>query len=141
MGDMNTTEREQAYADFTAGLRDAHLDAGIGPGLTWRPDELKSLPFGLIRIDYVLTSPDLVALSSTVKCTDLSDHCQVAERRCATVARLLRPGEHDRRVPAEIVFLQPRQPRADVALQLRALLLGQRLEQRPLVVVELVFEV
>lgn len=78
MGDLNTTEREPAYADFTAGLRDAHLDAGVGPGLTWRPDELKSLPFGLFRIDYVLTSPDLVALSSSVNCTDLSDHCQVA---------------------------------------------------------------
>ena len=59
MGDLNTTEREQAYADFTAGLRDAHLDAGTGPGLTWRPDEFKALPFGLIRIDYILTSPDL----------------------------------------------------------------------------------
>ena len=78
MGDLNTTEREQAYADFTTGLRDAHLDAGFGPGLTWRPDELKGLPFGVIRIDYVLTSPDLVALSSSVKCTNLSDHCQVA---------------------------------------------------------------
>ena len=78
MGDLNTTEREQAYADFSAGLRDAHLDAGTGPGLTWRPDELKALPFGLIRIDYILTSPDLVALSSTVHCTQLSDHCQIA---------------------------------------------------------------
>ena len=77
MGDLNTTEREPAYADFTRGLHDAHLDAGTGPGLTWRPDELKALPFGLIRIDYVLTTPDLVALSSTVNCTDLSDHCQV----------------------------------------------------------------
>ena len=78
VGDLNTTEREQAYADFTAGLRDAHLDAGTGPGLTWRPDELKALPFGLIRIDYILTTPDLAALTSTVHCTALSDHCQVS---------------------------------------------------------------
>jgi len=78
MGDLNTTEREPAYADFTAGLRDAHLDAGIGPGLTWRPDALKSLPFGLFRIDYVLTSQDLVAHSTSVSCSDLSDHCLVA---------------------------------------------------------------
>ena len=75
MGDLNTTEREPAYADFTAGLHDAHLDAGIGPGLTWRPDELKSLPFGLFRIDYVLSSPDLVANRTAVYCTTLSDHC------------------------------------------------------------------
>lgn len=77
IGDLNTTEREPAYADFSAGLRDAHLDAGTGPGLTWRPDELKALPFGLFRIDYVLSSPDLTALSSTVTCTDLSDHCMI----------------------------------------------------------------
>jgi endonuclease/exonuclease/phosphatase (EEP) superfamily protein YafD len=78
MGDLNTTEREPAYADFTAGLNDAHLDAGIGPGLTWRPDELKSLPFGLFRIDYILSSPDLMANQTAVKCTALSDHCMVA---------------------------------------------------------------
>jgi vancomycin resistance protein VanJ len=78
LGDLNTTEREQAYADFTRGLHDAHLDAGTGPGLTWRPEELKAVPFGLIRIDYVLTTPDLAALSSSVNCTNLSDHCQVS---------------------------------------------------------------
>ena len=78
MGDLNTTEREPAYTDFTAGLNDAHLDAGIGPGLTWRPDELKSLPFGVFRIDYVLSSPDLVANRTAVDCTALSDHCLVA---------------------------------------------------------------
>ncbi len=78
MGDLNTTEREPAYGDFTAGLRDAHLDAGTGPGLAWRPDELKALPFGLFRIDYILTSPDLQAVSSTVRCTDLSDHCLIS---------------------------------------------------------------
>jgi len=78
MGDLNTTEREPAYAEFAAGLNDSHLDAGIGPGLTWRPDELKSLPFGLLRIDYVLSSADLMANQTAVNCTPLSDHCLVA---------------------------------------------------------------
>ena len=78
MGDLNTTEREPAYGYFTAGLNDSHLDAGIGPGLTWRPDELKSLPFGLFRIDYILSSKDLVANQTMVNCTMLSDHCMVA---------------------------------------------------------------
>ena len=77
LGDLNTTERDAAYSDFTVGLLDAHLDAGTGPGLTWRPDPLKFLPFGIFRIDYVLSSPDLAALTASVKCTDLSDHCQL----------------------------------------------------------------
>jgi endonuclease/exonuclease/phosphatase family metal-dependent hydrolase len=74
-GDFNTTEREPAYADFVRGLRDAHLDAGIGPGLTWRPLSLDGLPFGLVRIDYLMTTPDLQAVSTHVVCNELSDHC------------------------------------------------------------------
>ncbi|HYI23147.1 MAG TPA: endonuclease/exonuclease/phosphatase family protein, partial [Candidatus Limnocylindrales bacterium] len=48
MGDFNVTEREPAYNDVSTGLRDAHLDAGIGFGLTWRPGALRSLPMGLL---------------------------------------------------------------------------------------------
>jgi hypothetical protein len=36
------------------------------------------LPFGLFRIDYVLSSPDLVANQTAVYCTALSDHCLAA---------------------------------------------------------------
>ena len=77
LGDLNTTERERAYAGLSAGLRDAHLDAGLGPGFTWRPGPLSFLPFGMLRIDYVLSSPDLVATSSTVDCSLPSDHCRL----------------------------------------------------------------
>jgi endonuclease/exonuclease/phosphatase family metal-dependent hydrolase len=77
MGDVNTTEREPAYADLSAGLHDAHLDAGGGPGFSWRPPSLASLPFGLLRIDYIFTTPDLVATSSTVDCSVPSDHCRI----------------------------------------------------------------
>ena len=77
LGDINTTEREPAYAELSAGLRDAHLDAGVGPGFTWRPSPLSFLPFGLLRIDYVLTTPDLVPTSATVNCSLPSDHCRV----------------------------------------------------------------
>lgn len=77
LGDFNTTEREPAYAQLSTGLRDAHLDAGVGPGLTWRPSPLSFLPFGILRIDYVLSTPDLVATSSTVDCSLPSDHCRV----------------------------------------------------------------
>ena len=77
LGDLNTTERERAYAGLSAGLRDAHLDAGVGPGFTWRPSPLALLPFGMLRIDYVLSTPDLVATSSTVDCSLPSDHCRL----------------------------------------------------------------
>ena len=75
MGDMNTTTREPAFADFSKGLNDARY-AEVSPGLTWRWDPLKSLPFGLLRIDYVLTTMQPVDYS--VRCTELSDHCIVS---------------------------------------------------------------
>jgi endonuclease/exonuclease/phosphatase family metal-dependent hydrolase len=108
MGDINTTEREPAYAALTAGLRDAHLDAGTGPGFTWRPPQFSFLPFGLLRIDYVFVSQEYVAQSSSVDCGVDSDHCRLQ-------ATLVRPpldnealaghrtsSENHRRVPAEI---------------------------------------
>jgi vancomycin resistance protein VanJ len=76
-GDFNTTEREPAYIEFASGLRDAHLDAGVGPGFTWRPEGLEGLPFGVVRIDYLLTSADLQATATHVVCNHLSDHCRL----------------------------------------------------------------
>ena len=77
MGDFNATEREPAFGQLAAGLRDAHLDAGTGPGFTWRPAPMSRLPFGLLRIDYVLSTPDFITTSSTVDCTLPSDHCRL----------------------------------------------------------------
>ena len=77
MGDLNTTEREPAYAEFTSGLRDAHLDAGLGPGFTWRPAQVRSVPLGMLRIDYILATPDFAAASSSVDCALPSDHCRL----------------------------------------------------------------
>jgi vancomycin resistance protein VanJ len=77
MGDFNTTSREGAYSRFSAGLADAHVTAGIGPGFTWRPDVVEYVPLGLLRIDYVLSTPDLVATSATVDCSVPSDHCRL----------------------------------------------------------------
>ncbi len=77
LGDFNTTERERAYQVISSGLRDSHLDAGIGPGLTWRPPPMDFLPLGMLRIDYVFSTADLQPVSSTVDCSLPSDHCAV----------------------------------------------------------------
>jgi endonuclease/exonuclease/phosphatase family metal-dependent hydrolase len=84
MGDFNVTEREPAYAELSAGLHDAQREAGYGLGLTWRPERLEHLPFGLLRIDYLFGSPDFVAIAAGPDCTPRgSDHCLLS----ATFAR------------------------------------------------------
>ena len=76
MGDFNVTEREPAYRDLVAGLHDAYRQAGSGNGNTWRPYFLMQYPFGLLRIDYMLTSPNVTPLGTSVDCTPMgSDHC------------------------------------------------------------------
>ena len=77
LGDINTTEREPAYFDFSAGLHDAHLDAGLGPGFTWRQSDVSGLPFGLLRIDYVFASAPFVFQSAFTNCALKSDHCSL----------------------------------------------------------------
>jgi endonuclease/exonuclease/phosphatase (EEP) superfamily protein YafD len=84
LGDFNVTEREPAYADLSRGLRDAHLDAGVGPGFTWRPTRFQHLAFGLLRIDYLLASSEFTTLAASHDCQPRgSDHCIVM----ATFAR------------------------------------------------------
>jgi endonuclease/exonuclease/phosphatase (EEP) superfamily protein YafD len=84
LGDFNTTDREPAYAELSQGLGDAQRAAGVGLGMTWRPSAIKDLPFGLLRIDYLFSSPRFVALAAGPDCTPRgSDHCLVT----ATFAR------------------------------------------------------
>ncbi|NCC33133.1 MAG: hypothetical protein EOM24_14130 [Chloroflexia bacterium] len=74
-GDMNVTEREEAYFDLAHGLVDVHRAVGRGFGASWRPGTLQ-VPFGLLRIDYFLTTPEARALSLTTDCRWYdSDHC------------------------------------------------------------------
>jgi vancomycin resistance protein VanJ len=74
-GDMNVTEREPAYFDLAAGLRDAHREAGAGFGASWRPGALK-LPLGLIRIDYIFSDAGARAVALETDCGwRSSDHC------------------------------------------------------------------
>lgn len=80
-GDFNVTDREPAYTDLSAGLRDAHAEVGLGPGSSWRPASLAWIPAGLLRIDLVLTGPGVVPEAISTDCTPHgSDHCIVQAR-------------------------------------------------------------
>ncbi len=81
LGDFNVTDREPGYRDVTRGLIDAQMAVGMGPGPTWRPSELDWLPFGLLRIDMVLTGGGATPLRIDADCTPRgSDHCLVRAR-------------------------------------------------------------
>ncbi len=76
VGDMNMTDREPVYHDLARGLRDTHRYIGPIVGLTWGlvPELAWSWP--LLRIDYLLSSPNLVPIGLDVDCAPRgSDHC------------------------------------------------------------------
>jgi endonuclease/exonuclease/phosphatase (EEP) superfamily protein YafD len=81
-GDLNSTDRGDAYALLAEELADAHRAAGWGLGATY-PAEGHSyygLPFvpTLVRIDMILYSQELMALRSSVGSTHgESDHLPV----------------------------------------------------------------
>jgi vancomycin resistance protein VanJ len=79
LGDMNVTEREPAYRDLARGLIDAQLEVGTGWGATWRPAAVRQLPFGVLRIDYVLSTPDLLPVAFDTDCAPRGgDHCRLS---------------------------------------------------------------
>ena len=77
MGDYNTAPTEPAYATLTDGLRDVHVEVGLGPGWTWRPSRLESLGVGLLRIDLILVGPGVSPVSTGVDCRNPGDHSLV----------------------------------------------------------------
>jgi endonuclease/exonuclease/phosphatase (EEP) superfamily protein YafD len=77
VGDFNTAAGEAQFGPLTAGLRDAHAEAGLGPGWTYRPRALAWLGTGLVRIDLVLAGPGVAPVASTVACPRVGDHCAV----------------------------------------------------------------
>jgi endonuclease/exonuclease/phosphatase family metal-dependent hydrolase len=78
LGDFNLTEREPAYGEASAGLIDAHAQVGFGSGNTWILPPLRQINAGLLRIDYLFSSPRVVPLRTAVDCaTHGSDHCLV----------------------------------------------------------------
>jgi endonuclease/exonuclease/phosphatase family metal-dependent hydrolase len=77
IGDFNTAPTEVAFGRLTTGLHDAHADVGWGPGWTWRPARFAFLGIGLLRIDLILSTPDLVPVGTSVTCPAAGDHCLV----------------------------------------------------------------
>jgi vancomycin resistance protein VanJ len=78
LGDFNTTDREPIYGDLSSGLVEVQRTVGWGPGSTWRPDPVKWLPFGLLRIDMVFVTNGVLPLQISPDCTPRgSDHCVV----------------------------------------------------------------
>ncbi len=81
MGDFNVTEREPAYAELTVGLQDVYARVGGGWGGTWGRIFAFQNRFALLRIDYILASPNLKPLTASVDCTLRgSDHCLLHAR-------------------------------------------------------------
>ena len=67
-GDLNGTWTEPGLEPLRRLTEDAHEVAGTGPGFTWRPDPLEFLPFGILRIDHVLTGGWLRPLDTSLDC-------------------------------------------------------------------------
>jgi hypothetical protein len=88
LGDLNTATSEPAFDRFTAGLRDVHREVGFGPGWTWRPIKFEFLGIGLIAIDHIVVSADILPLSIAGECPSIGDHCLIE----ATVAVPSRAG-------------------------------------------------
>lgn len=79
LGDLNATPDAPEIANLVDDLVDAWEEAGVGEGYTYPAEDPGH------RIDYVMTSDDVVARSAVVVATDASDHLPV-------YADLLLPG-------------------------------------------------
>ncbi len=71
VGDLNASPQDPEIADITQTLVDVWPRVGEGAGYTYD----STAPF--LRIDYVLTSPDVTPYAATVVASDASDHLPV----------------------------------------------------------------
>jgi endonuclease/exonuclease/phosphatase family metal-dependent hydrolase len=71
LGDLNATPTSPEITAITEDVADAWAQAGVGDGFTYDAESPHA------RIDYVLSSPDVVARSAAVVATDASDHLPV----------------------------------------------------------------
>jgi len=75
IGDLNFTDQEHEYKLLTHTLEDAHRESGWGMGFSFA--RFPSNGFALWRIDYVLYSPEFVALNTQLGNFNGSDHLPV----------------------------------------------------------------
>lgn len=81
LGDINAAPGSPELAELSQDVVDAWLAAGEGEGYTYRADS----PYN--RIDYVMSSPEVVPVAAEVVPSDASDHLPV-------VVDLTVPGSH-----------------------------------------------
>jgi vancomycin resistance protein VanJ len=75
IGDFNTAPTDPAFLRLVSGLHDAHAEAGVGPGWTWRPASFAFIGIGLLRIDLVLSTAGLRPTTTAIACPAAGDHC------------------------------------------------------------------
>jgi vancomycin resistance protein VanJ len=91
LGDFNVADRQTYYRVLRGRLRDAHREAGVGPGYTYPAGHLGRLPLvPLVRIDYVF-------------------HDDAFHARAAWTEHL--PGSDHRAVVADLLLVHPTNPR------------------------------
>jgi endonuclease/exonuclease/phosphatase (EEP) superfamily protein YafD len=77
-GDFNMSDQSPGYAYLADVLHDTYREAGWGLGFTF-PNGLKvvgvTLPWPVVRLDYIFHSADLYPEQIEVKCEGGSDHC------------------------------------------------------------------
>jgi len=106
MGDFNTSDREPRYAKLAAVMHDAFRETNWGLGFTF-PDHKRfgplTIPFPLIRIDYVWSKGGALPAAAHVECKNTgADHCfLVADLRVGTAEavgpHILRPYSTDQK--------------------------------------------
>jgi endonuclease/exonuclease/phosphatase (EEP) superfamily protein YafD len=93
IGDFNTSDREARYAQLAARMHDAFRETNWGFGFTF-PDHKRmgplTIPFPLVRIDYVWSKGGALPAASHVECNNSgADHCfLVADLRIGTAEAL-----------------------------------------------------
>jgi endonuclease/exonuclease/phosphatase (EEP) superfamily protein YafD len=81
MGDFNTSDREPRYRELAARMHDAFRETNWGLGFSF-PDHKRfgplTLPFPLLRIDYVWSKNGVLPTAAHVECNNIgADHCFV----------------------------------------------------------------
>jgi endonuclease/exonuclease/phosphatase (EEP) superfamily protein YafD len=81
LGDFNTSDREEPYAEMAGRMHDAFGETGWGFGFTFPSDKQLArlrVPFPLVRIDYIWSRDMVLPTSARVVCNfGGSDHCAV----------------------------------------------------------------